>query len=205
MTLPRRGYNGRGSQANSNTLQRRCNMTIEQDRLDDVAANTVEYSLESGVSYLSERQWGNRPRGLQPRRRRLELLHPRPGPVTARSRRDGLAGTSPTTSRISASAALERKRPHHQRTPVRSTNSESNATEDVKEYYFYPRQHDPFVHEVPLRIRRRRILHATNLAETSRGLSRQDSEYELIDSGVSPTTTAISRIREYGKESPKTF
>ena len=83
---------------------------------------------------------GDRSRGLQRHRRRLELLH-----VTIRRARAPTAGArtdwpaSPTTSRSSASrvALWNGRDPILKERLFGLTNSEGNHGEDVKEYYFY--------------------------------------------------------------------
>ena len=83
---------------------------------------------------------GHRPRGLQRRRRRLGVLHPRPGAFArlplgrGRPRR-----VSPTTSSslCFALALWNGRDPILKERLFGLTNSEGNHGEDVKEYYFY--------------------------------------------------------------------
>ena len=64
------------------------------------------------------------------------------------------------------------------------TNSEANHGEDVKEYYFYldstpTHSYMKYLYKYP------QVAYPyANLVETNRSRSRQDFEYELLDTGV---------------------
>ncbi len=111
--------------------------TTEHTRLDEARERKVDW--KKWGPYLSERQWGTVPRGLQRERRCVELLHPRSGPVARLPLGRRRAGRHLRRQ----AAPLLRARPVNGKDPILKerlfglTNSEGNHGEDVKEYYFY--------------------------------------------------------------------
>ena len=83
------------------------------------------------------------------------------------------------------------------------TNSESNHGEDVKEYYFYldsTPTHSYMKHlykypqgEYPYR----------DLVATNRGRSREEMEYELLDTGIFDEDRYFDVFVEYAKADPE--
>jgi hypothetical protein len=83
------------------------------------------------------------------------------------------------------------------------TNSEGNHGEDVKEYYFYldstpTHSYMKYLYKYP-----QAAYPYDNLVETSRRRSRQDFEYELLDTGVFEQHRYFDVFVEYGKASPE--
>ncbi len=83
------------------------------------------------------------------------------------------------------------------------TNSESNHGEDVKEYYFYldstpTHSYMKYLYKYP-----QAAFPYANLVDTSRGRSRQEFEYELLDTGVFDQDRYFDVFVEYAKESPE--
>src|SRR4029079_1664572 len=83
------------------------------------------------------------------------------------------------------------------------TNGESNHGEDVKEYYFYldstpTHSYVKYLYKYP-----QAEYHYSNLVETSRRRSRQEFEYELLDTGVFDQDRYFDVFVEYAKASPE--
>ena len=83
------------------------------------------------------------------------------------------------------------------------TNSESNHGEDVKEYYFYldstpTHSYMKYLYKYP-----QAAYPYGNLVNTSRGRSRNEFEYELLDTGVFDQDRYFDVFVEYAKESPE--
>jgi len=83
------------------------------------------------------------------------------------------------------------------------TNSESNHGEDVKEYYFYldstpTHSYMKYLYKYP-----QAAYPYANLVDTSRGRSRQEFEYELLDTGVFDEDRYFDVFVEYAKASPE--
>src|SRR4029079_6730253 len=81
------------------------------------------------------------------------------------------------------------------------TNGESNHGEDVKEYYFYldstpTHSYMKYLYKYP-----QAAYPYANLIETSRKRSRQEFEYELLDTGVFNDNRYFDVFVEYAKGS----
>ena len=98
---------------------------------------------------------GNRARGLQRGRRRLELLHPRPGPLARLSLGRGRPGRHlrrPAAALLRA-GPVERQGPDPQGAPLRPDQQREQSRRGRQGVLLLPRQHaDPLVHEVPLQV-----------------------------------------------------
>ena len=148
---------------------------------------------------------GNRARGLQPERRRLELLHH----DQARSRayrwgEDGLAGISVTRTIALLCLALWNGRdPILKERLFGLTNSEGNHGEDVKEYYFYldstpTHSYMKYLYKYP-----QAPFPYDDLVRTNRQRSRSEMEYELLDTGVFDDDRYFDVFVEYAKSTPE--
>jgi hypothetical protein len=144
---------------------------------------------------------GHGARGLQRERRRF--THDQ-----ARSRayhwgEDGLAGISDDHQRLCFALALwNGKDPIFKERLFGLTNSESNHGEDVKEYYFYldstpTHSYMKYLYKYP-----QNAYPYENLVETSRKRSRNEPEYELIDTGVFSDDRYFDVFVEYAKATP---
>ena len=117
---------------------------------------------------------------------------------------DGLAGISDDKQQLCFAIALWNGRdPILKERLSGLTNSEGNHGEDVKEYYFYldstpthsfmkylykyPQQEFPYL----------------NLVETNRNRSREEFEYELLDTGVFDNDRYFDVFVEYAKADPE--
>ena len=83
------------------------------------------------------------------------------------------------------------------------TNSEANHGEDVKEYYFYidstpTHSYMKYLYKYP-----QREYPYRDLIETNRRRSREEIEYELLDTGVFDDDRYFDVFVEYAKESPE--
>jgi hypothetical protein len=83
------------------------------------------------------------------------------------------------------------------------TNSEGNHGEDVKEYYFYldstpTHSYMKFLYKYP-----QREYPYRDLVETNRQRSREEMEYELLDTGVFSEDRYFDVFVEYAKASPE--
>ena len=83
------------------------------------------------------------------------------------------------------------------------TNSEANHGEDVKEYYFYidstpTHSYMKYLYKYP-----QREFPYRDLVETNRGRSREEFEYELLDTGVFDDDRYFDVFVEYAKEGPE--
>ena len=115
------------------------------------------------------------------------------------------SGESPTTS----SGCALRLRLWNERDPILKerlfglTNSEGNHGEDVKEYYFYldstpTHSYMKYLYKYP-----QREFPYKDLVETNRGRSREEFEYELLDTGVFDDDRYFDVFVEYAKAGPE--
>ena len=83
------------------------------------------------------------------------------------------------------------------------TNSEGNHGEDVKEYYFYldstpTHSYMKYLYKYP-----QAAYPYSNLVETNRRRSRQEMEYELLDTGIFNDNRYFDVVVEYAKAAPE--
>src|SRR5262249_28327999 len=117
---------------------------------------------------------------------------------------DGLAGISDDQQRLCFALALwNGKDPILKERLFGLTNSESNHGEDVKEYYFYLDSTPTHSYMKSPQKYPQAAYPYSNLVETSRRRSRQDSEYELLDTGVFDEDRYFDVFAEYAKASPE--
>jgi hypothetical protein len=117
---------------------------------------------------------------------------------------DGLAGISDDEQRLCFALALwNGKDPILKERLFGLTNSEANHGEDVKEYYFYldstpTHSYMKYLYKYP-----QAAYPYADLIETNRGRSRQEFEYELLDTGVFDQDRYFDVFVEYAKASPE--
>jgi hypothetical protein len=85
------------------------------------------------------------------------------------------------------------------------TNSEGNHGEDVKEYYFYldstpTHSYMKYLYKYP-----QAAYPYADLVDTKRGRSRNEMEYELLDTGVFNEDKYFDVFMEYAKAAPEDF
>jgi hypothetical protein len=203
------GKNKRTLKQDTTTLD-----SVTRDAVDkNVPAPTQEHQrlAENGDlwrkwgPYLSERQWGTVREDYSPGGDAWDYF----SHDQARSRaykwgEDGLAGFSDDHSQLCFALALwNEKDPILKERAYGLTNSEGNHGEDVKEYYFYidstpTHSYMKYLYKYP---------HAAfpyeNLWRTSKKRSRDEFEYELIDTGVFDDNRYFDVFVEFAKTSPE--
>jgi hypothetical protein len=178
-------------------------MTAEQARLNEARANKVPW--KKWGPYLSERQWGTvREDYSEDGNAWNYFTHDQSRSRAYRWGEDGLAGISDDRQRLCFALALwNGVDPIIKERLFGLTNSESNHGEDVKEYYFYldstpTHSYMRYLYKYP-----QAAFPYARLVETSRGRSRTEYEYELIDTGVFDGDRYFDVFVEYAKESPE--
>jgi hypothetical protein len=155
--------------------------------------------------YLSERQWGTvREDYSESGDAWNHFTHDQARSRTYRWGEDGLAGISDEGQRLCFALALwNGKDPIIKERLFGLTNSEGNHGEDVKEYYFYldstpTHSYMKYLYKYP-----QAAYPYGDLIETNRRRSRQDFEYELLDTGVFDQDRYFDVFAEYAKASPE--
>jgi len=178
-------------------------MTAEHDRLEE--ARTQDVPWKKWGPYLSERQWGTVREDYSEGGDAWNYFsHDQARSRAYRWGEDGLAGISDDKQRLCFALALwNGKDPILKERLFGLTNSESNHGEDVKEYYFYldstpTHSYMKYLYKYP-----QAAYPYANLVDTSRGRSRQEFEYELLDTGVFSFNRYFDVVVEYAKASPE--
>jgi hypothetical protein len=178
-------------------------MTAEQVRLEEARTNKAPW--KKWGPYLSERQWGTVREDYSESGNAWDYFsHDQARSRAYRWGEDGLAGISDDKQHLCFALALwNGKDPILKERLFGLTNSESNHGEDVKEYYFYldstpTHSYMKYLYKYP-----QAAFPYANLVETSRGRSRSQAEYELLDTGVFDNNRYFDVFVEYGKESPE--
>jgi hypothetical protein len=178
-------------------------MTPEHDRLREAREQNIPW--RKWGPYLSERQWGTvREDYSEGGDAWSYFSHDQARSRAYRWGEDGLAGFSDDKQRLCFALALwNGKDPILKERLFGLTNSESNHGEDVKEYYFYldstpTHSYLKYLYKYP-----QTAFPYAQLVETSRGRSRQEFEYELLDTGVFDEDRYFDVLVEYAKASPE--
>jgi hypothetical protein len=178
-------------------------MNPESKRLDQ--ARDPQTPWKKWGPYLSERQWGTVREDYSDDGNAWNYF----SHDQARSRayhwgEDGLAGISDDKQRLCFALALwNGKDPILKERLFGLTNSEGNHGEDVKEYYFYldstpTHSYLKYLYKYP-----QAAYPYDELVLANYGRSRQEFEYELINTGVFDTNRYFDVFVEYAKESPE--
>src|SRR5262245_42578187 len=176
--------------------------TAEHRRL--AAARAGEVPWRKWGPYLSDRQWGTVREDYSDNGDAWNYFsHDQARSRAYRWGEDGLAGISDNHQVLCFALALwNGKDPILKERLFGLTNSEGNHGEDVKEYYFYldstpTHSYMKYLYKYP---------HATypylDLVQTNQRRSRNDTEYELLDTGVFDENRYFDVFIEYGKASP---
>jgi Glycosyl hydrolase family 63 C-terminal domain len=178
-------------------------VTAEHVRLDEARERKIPW--KKWGPYLSERQWGTvREDYSEGGDAWNYFTHDQARSRTYRWGEDGLAGISDDKQRLCFALALWNGKDAILKERLFGlTNSESNHGEDVKEYYFYldstpTHSYMKYLYKYP-----QSAFPYANLVETSRRRSRQEFEYELIDTGVFGQDRYFDVFVEYAKSSPE--
>jgi hypothetical protein len=178
-------------------------VTAEQIRLEDAHGQKIPW--KKWGPYLSERQWGTVREDYSENGDAWNYFsHDQARSRAYRWGEDGLAGISDDRQQLCFALALwNGNDPILKERLFGLTNSESNHGEDVKEYYFYldstpTHSYMKYLYKYP-----QSAFPYANLVETSRSRSRNEFEYELLDTGVFDQDRYFDVFVEYAKASPE--
>ena len=155
--------------------------------------------------YLSERQWGTVREDYSEDGNAWDYF----SHDQARSRayhwgEDGLAGVSDEKQFLCFALALWNGRdPILKERMFGLTNSEGNHGEDVKEYYFYLDSAPTHSYMKCLYKYPQAAFPYSELVTTNKARSRNDMEYELLDTGVFNGDRYFDIFVEYAKQTPE--
>jgi hypothetical protein len=155
--------------------------------------------------YLSERQWGTVREDYSENGDAWNFFtHDHARSRAYRWGEDGLAGFSDDKQRLCFALALwNGKDPILKERLFGLTNCEGNHGEDVKEYYFYLDSTPTHSYMKMLYKYPQAAYPYSNLVETNRRRSRNEFEYELLDTGVFNEDRYFDVFVEYAKEAPE--
>ncbi|HKA41356.1 MAG TPA: glucosidase [Burkholderiales bacterium] len=175
----------------------------EQKRLNDVRELGVPW--KKWGPYLSERQWGTVREDYSEDGNAWDYFsHDQSRSRAYRWGEDGLGGISDDRQRLCFALALWNGRDAILKERLFGlTNSEGNHGEDVKEYYFYvdstpTHSYMKYLYKYP-----QQEFPYSRLVEENRRRSREELEYELIDTGVFDDNRYFDVFLEYAKEGPE--
>ena len=178
-------------------------MNAEEIRLAEAREQKMPW--KKWGPYLSERQWGTVREDYSENGDAWNYFpHDQARSRAYRWGEDGLAGICDDHQHLCFALALwNGQDPILKERLFGLTNSEANHGEDVKEYYFYldstpTHSYMKYLYKYP-----QTAYPYDNLVETNRRRSRQDFEYELIDTGVFDQDRYFDVFVEYAKASPE--
>jgi hypothetical protein len=177
-------------------------VNAEQQRLDEARKGTP---WRKWGPYLSERQWGTVREDYSDNGDAWNFFtHDQARSRAYRWGEDGLGGISDDKQGLCFAIALwNGKDPILKERLFGLTNNEGNHGEDVKEYYFYldstpTHSYMKYLYKYP---------HAAypyaDLVETNRRRTRDEMEYELLDTGVFAEDRYFDVFVEYAKGGPE--
>jgi hypothetical protein len=174
-------------------------MTREEQRLEESRTRSVHWKRWG--PYLSERQWGTVREDYSANGDAWNYFtHDQARSRAYRWGEDGIAGFSDRHQRICLALALWNERdPFLKERLFGLTNAEGNHGEDVKECYFYldatpTASYLKFLYKYP----HAEFPYAQLLAENHRR-TRQDPEFELLDTGIFSENRYFDVFVEYAK------
>ena len=175
----------------------------EQRRLNTAREEGVPW--KKWGPYLSERQWGTVREDYSEDGNAWDYFsHDQSRSRAYRWGEDGMAGISDDKQLLCFALALWNGRdPILKERMFGLTNSESNHGEDVKEYYFYvdstpTHSYMKYLYKYP-----QREFPYNDLLQTNRHRSRDEFEYELLDTGVFDDDRYFDVFVEYAKAEPE--
>jgi hypothetical protein len=178
-------------------------LTAEQQRLNDARETGVPW--KKWGPYLSERQWGTVREDYSADGNAWDYFsHDQARSRAYRWGEDGLAGISDDKQQLCFAIALWNGRdPILKERLFGLTNSEGNHGEDVKEYYFYldstpTHSYMKYLYKYP-----QREFPYLDLVQTNRSRSREELEYELLDTGIFEDDRYFDVFVEYAKAEPE--
>jgi Glycosyl hydrolase family 63 C-terminal domain len=177
-------------------------MTEEHQRLE--AARQQNVAWKQWGPYLSERQWGTVREDYSHDGNAWDYFsHDQARSRAYRWGEDGLAGLSDDKQRLCFALTLwNGKDPILKERLFGLTNSEGNHGEDVKEYYFYldstpTHSYMKYLYKYP-----QAAYPYDDLVATNKKRTRDQMEYELLETGVFDEDRYFDVFVEYAKESP---
>jgi hypothetical protein len=177
--------------------------STEQIRLEEARDQKVPW--KKWGPYLSERQWGTVREDYSDNGNAWDYFtHDQSRSRAYHWGEDGLAGISDDKQRLCFALALwNGKDPIVKERLFGLTNSEGNHGEDVKEYYYYldstpTHSYLKYLYKYP-----QAAYPYDHLVRTNRERSRNEFEYELINTGVFDQDRYFDVFVEYAKESPE--
>ena len=185
--------------------------TVDTGIVDCTEQKRLNEAREAGIPwkkwgpYLSERQWGTVREDYSENGNAWDYFtHDQSRSRTYRWGEDGLGGISDDQQRLCFALALWNERdPILKERAFGLTNSEGNHGEDVKEYYFYvdstpTHSYMKYLYKYP-----QREFPYRDLVETNRRRTKEELEYELLDTGVFEDDRYFDVFLEYAKEGPE--
>jgi hypothetical protein len=177
--------------------------TVEQVRLKEALERKVPW--KKWGPYLSERQWGTVREDYSENGDAWNFFtHDHARSRAYRWGEDGLAGISDDKQRLCFALALwNGKDPILKERLFGLTNSQGNHGEDVKEYYFYldstpTHSYMKYLYKYP-----QAAFPYADLVETNGRRSRNEMEYELLDTGIFKDDRYFDVFIEYAKAGPE--
>jgi len=176
---------------------------MEQQRLDEAREKKIPWRLWG--PYLSERQWGTVREDYSADGSAWEYFpHDQARSRAYRWGEDGIAGICDDKQLLCFALALWNSHdPILKERLFGLTGSEGNHAEDVKEYYFYLDNLPSHAYMKTLYKYPQGEFPYADLIETNRKRTRQEPEYELLDTGIFDEDCYFDVFTEYAKASPK--
>jgi len=178
-------------------------MTAENQRLQEAREKKIPW--RKWGPYLSERQWGTVREDYSEGGNAWDYFsHDQARSRAYRWGEDGLAGISDDQQRLCFALALWNGKDAILKERLFGlTNSEANHGEDVKEYYFYldstpTHSYMKYLYKYP-----QSPYPYGDLIENNRKRSRNEFEYELLDTGIFDANRYFDVFVEYAKASPE--
>jgi hypothetical protein len=177
-------------------------LTVEEERLAE--ANRGDAPWKKWGPYLSERQWGTVREDYSENGDAWNYFtHDQARSRAYRWGEDGLAGISDDKQQLCFALALwNGVDPILKERLFGLSNSEANHGEDVKEYYYYldntpTHSYMKYLYKYP-----QAAFPYGQIIETNKRRSREEMEYELIDTGVFDQDRYFDVFVEYAKAAP---
>jgi len=178
-------------------------VTTELKRLNDARETGVPW--KKWGPYLSEREWGTVREDYSENGDAWNFFtHDQARSRAYRWGEDGIGGISDDKQNLCFALALwNGKDPILKERLFGLTNSEGNHGEDVKEYYFYldstpTHSYMKYLYKYP-----QAAFPYSDLVETNRRRSKEEMEYELLDTGVFNDNRYFDVFVEYAKDGPE--
>ena len=178
-------------------------LTPEEIRLEDSRERVAHWKRWG--PYLSERAWGTVREDYSPDGNAWDYLsYDQARSKAYRWNEDGIAGICDRRQYICFALALwNSKDPFLKERIFGLTGNEGNHGEDAKEYYFYldstpTHSYMKYLYKYP-----QAAFPYTELLEENRRRSKDDSEFELLDTGIFNDDRYFDVEVEYAKSSPE--